>query len=128
MKKRKKEINISIKRVLIIQEDAIMLKILEYLFLSLDFQVKAVESFTEIELEDQHVFYDVVITDILFEAISPTEFIINLQESINTDNIIVVSNMGQEKVRKNIFALPGVKGFYGIPFDMDLLQQQIEDL
>lgn len=113
---------------MIIQEDMIMQKILQYLLLSLNFEVKVYSSFTEIDLEDQHTPFDVVLTDILFDAISPIEFVLQLQESVNCRNVIVVTNMGQARIAKTISGLPAVKGFFGIPFDLELLEQNLKML
>lgn len=110
------------RKVLVIQEDIIVLKILERLVNLNKFECKAIRSLDELNIEDQSTNFDFIITDILFEGIAPLEFVAQVQEVILHKNLIIVTNMGQDKIKQEIFALRGITGFYAAPIDMDEIE------
>ncbi|OSS37948.1 response regulator [Christiangramia flava] len=114
------------KQALVIQEDIIILKILERLVKLNKFDCKAIRSLDDLTIEDQQQNFDVIITDILFEGIAPLEFVVQVQEVILHKNLIVVTNMGQDKIKKEIFALSGIAGFYAVPLDLDEIEAIIQ--
>lgn len=114
------------KKVLVIQEDIIILKILERLVRLNKFECKAIQSLDNLTIEDQQADYKLIITDILFEGIAPLEFVAQVQEIIRHEQMIIVTNMGQDKTKQEIFALRGVAGFYSVPLDLDEIEAMIQ--
>ena len=114
------------KQVLVIQEDIIILKILERLVSKNNFDCRAIRSLNDLNIEDQQQNFDFIITDILFEGIAPLEFIAQVQEVLTHRNLLVVTNMGQDKIKQEIFALKGVQGFFSVPLDLDEIEAIIQ--
>lgn len=114
------------KNALVIQEDIIILKILERMVSSKDFNCKSITSLDQLDIEDQQINFDLILTDILFEGISPLEFVSQVQEVILHKNLLIVTNMGQDKVKKEILALEGISGFFSVPLDLDEIETLIE--
>ncbi|MCM4157555.1 response regulator [Gramella sp. AN32] len=114
------------KKVLVIQEDIIILKILEKLVAKNQFECRAIASLERLDIEDQQQDYDFIITDILFEGIAPLEFVAQVQEVIIHKNLLIVTNMGQDKTKQEIFALKGVSGFFAVPLDLDEIEAIIQ--
>ncbi len=114
------------KKVLVIQEDIIIRKILERMVKVNDFDCRTIQSLDDLNIEDQTVNFDLIITDILFEGIAPLEFVAQVKEIILHKNFMVVTNMGQDKIKKEIFDLKGVSGFFAVPLDLDEIQTIIQ--
>lgn len=114
------------RKVLVIQEDIIILKILERLVRLNDFECKAIRSLDALNIEDQQTNFDFIITDILFEGIAPLEFVAQVQEVLLHKNLLIVTNMGQDKIKQEIFALRGITGFYAVPIDLDEIESTIQ--
>jgi two-component system, OmpR family, lantibiotic biosynthesis response regulator NisR/SpaR len=114
------------RKVLVIQEDIIILKILERLVRLNNFECRAIRSLNDLDIEDQEINYDFIITDILFEGIAPLEFVEQVQEVLLHKNLLIVTNMGQDKIKKEIFALRGITGFYAVPIDLDDIEAIIQ--
>ncbi|SDR66547.1 response regulator [Christiangramia echinicola] len=114
------------RKVLVIQEDIIILKILERLVELNDYECKAIRSLEALNIEDQQTNFDFIITDILFEGIAPLQFVAQVQEVLMHKNLLIVTNMGQDKIKKEIFALRGVTGFYAVPIDLDEIEAIIQ--
>ena len=114
------------RKVLVIQEDIIILKILERLVKLNNFECKAIRSLDALNIEDQQTNFDFIITDILFEGIAPLEFVAQVQEVLLHKNLLIVTNMGQDKIKQEIFALRGVTGFYAVPIDLDEIEAIIQ--
>lgn len=114
------------RKVLVIQEDMIILKILERLVRLNNFECKAIRSLDDLSIEDQQTNFDFIITDILFEGIAPLEFVAQVQEVLLHKNLLIVTNMGQDKVKQEIFALRGITGFYAVPIDLDEIEAIIQ--
>jgi len=114
------------RKVLVIQEDIIILKILERLVELNNYECKAIRSLDALNIEDQQTNFDFIITDILFEGIAPLEFVAQVQEVLLHKNLLIVTNMGQDKIKKEIFALRGVTGFYAVPIDLDEIEAIIQ--
>lgn len=114
------------RKVLVIQEDIIILKILERLVSLNNFECKAIRSLDELGIEDQQTDFDFIITDILFEGIAPLEFVAQVQEILLHKNLLIVTNMGQDKIKQEIFALRGITGFYAVPIDLDEIEAIIQ--
>lgn len=111
---------------MVIQEDIIILKILERLVKLNNFECNAIRSLTDLNIEDQQINYDLIITDILFEGIAPLEFVAQVQEIIMHQRLLIVTNMGQDKIKQEIFALSGVDGFFAVPLDLDEIEAIIQ--
>ena len=114
------------RKILVIQEDIIILKILERLVQANNFDCKAIRSLNDLTIEDQQTNFEFIITDILFEGIAPLEFVAQVQEIIPHKNLLVVTNMGQDKIKMEIFALSGITGFYAVPIDLDEIEAIIQ--
>lgn len=113
------------RKVLVIQEDIIILKILERLVKLNNFECKAIRSLDALNIEDQQTNFDFIITDILFEGIAPLQFVAQIQEVLLHKNLLIVTNMGQDKIKQEIFALKGITGFYAVPIDLDEIEATI---
>jgi len=111
---------------LIIQEDIVILKILERMVSLNDYKCKAIRSLDALTIEDQQSNFDFIISDILFDGIAPLQFVAQVQEVIPHKNLLIVTNMGQDKIKKEIFALRGVTGFYAVPIDLDEIEAIIQ--
>ncbi|MCP9200885.1 response regulator [Gramella sp. GC03-9] len=107
------------KKVLVIQEDLIILKILERLVSLNNYECKAIPSLSDLSIEDQESNFNFIITDILFEGIAPLQFVAQVQEILTHENLLIVTSMGQDKIKQEIFALSGISGFYAVPIDLD---------
>ncbi|PTX43617.1 response regulator receiver domain-containing protein [Christiangramia gaetbulicola] len=114
------------KKVLVIQEDIIILKILERLTRLNGFDCKAIRSLSALNIEDQQTNFDFIITDILFEGIAPLQFVAQVQEVLLHKNLLIVTNMGQDKIKQEIFNLRGITGFYAVPIDLDEIEAIIQ--
>lgn len=114
------------RKVLVIQEDIVIRKILERLVSLNNFKCKAISSIDELSIEDQRTNYDFIISDILFEGIAPLEFVAQIQEILLHKNLLIVTNMGQDKTKQEIFALRGITGFYAVPIDLDEIEATIQ--
>lgn len=114
------------RKVLLIQEDIIILKILERLVSINNYECKAIRSLDYLSIEDQETNFDFIITDILFEGIAPLEFVAQVQEVLRHRNLLIVTNMGQDKIKQEIFALGGITGFYAVPIDLDEVEAIIQ--
>ncbi|AVR45963.1 response regulator [Christiangramia fulva] len=114
------------KKVLVIQEDIIILKILERLVQLNNFDCKAIQSLDQLTIDDQQTNFQLIITDILFEGIAPLEFVAQVKEIILHKDMIIVTNMGQNKIKREIFAVRGVAGFYAVPLDLDEIEALIQ--
>ena len=114
-----------VKSILIIQEDLVILKILERLMKLHHYECRAIRSLSDLDIEDQKVNYDVIISDILFEGIAPLDFVFQIQEIILHKSLIIVTQMGQKKVQKEVMASSNVHGFFAVPFDMDEIEKLI---
>lgn len=110
---------------LVIQEDIIMRKILQQLVSSLNFSCTALASLYELDFTKIQQGLDVVITDILFEGVGPRDFAVQILEAIPQKNLIIVTNMGQDRIKRDLLKIEGVSGFYGVPFDLDEIEAQL---
>lgn len=113
------------KKALVIQEDIIVQKILERLVISNNYDCRAISTLNDLEIEDQQENFDIIISDILFEGISPLDFVFQLQEIILHKSLIIVTNMGQLNVRMEIMATDRVDGFFAVPLDLNLIEKLI---
>lgn len=113
------------KKALLIQEDIIILKILERLVTLNQYDCKAIRSLNDLNIEDQQVNFDIIISDILFDGISPLDFVFQIQEIILHKSLIIVTNMGQLNVRLEVMASKNVDGFFAVPIDLNLIEKLI---
>ncbi len=89
------------------------------------YSCRSIRTLAELNIEDQERVYDLIISDILFEGIAPLDFVFQIGEIIMHKSLIVVTNMGQEKVRQQISKSRSVAGFFSIPIDLDDIQKLI---
>ncbi|MFO8147427.1 MAG: response regulator [Bacteroidota bacterium] len=113
------------KKALVIQEDIVILKILERLMNLHKYDCKAIRAINDLQIEDQSVNFDIIISDILFDGIAPLDFVFQIQEIILHKSLIIVTNMGQQKIRLDILSSEKVDGFFAIPFDMEKIENLI---
>ncbi len=113
------------RKALVIQEDVIILKILERMVILNHYDCRAIRSINDLEIEDQSENFDIIISDILFDGIAPLDFVFQIQEIILHKYLIIVTNMGQHKIEKEILASQNVSGFFAIPLDLDNIQNLI---
>jgi len=113
------------KKALVIQEDIIILNILERLVTLNHYECRAIRSLNDLNIEDQQVNFDIIISDILFDGISPLDFVFQIQEIILHKSLIIVTNMGQLNVRLEVLASKNVDGFFAVPLNMNLIEKLI---
>lgn len=113
------------RKALVIQEDIIILKIIERLVILNQYECRAIRSINDLEIDDQSANFDIIISDILFDGIAPLDFVFQIQEIILHKSLIIVTNMGQNKIEKEMLASQNVTGFFPIPVDMDQIQKLI---
>lgn len=90
-----------------------------------NYDCKGIRSLNDLNIEDQSSNFDVIVSDILFDGIAPLDFVFQIQEIILHKDLIILTNMGQEKIKKEVLATKNVKGFFAIPFDLDHIQKLI---
>ncbi len=113
------------KKALIIQEDIIILKIMERLMLLNSYDCKAIRTISDLSIEDQTENFDIIISEILFDGIAPLDFVFQIQEIILHKSLIIVTNMGQDRIKNEILDTNKVQGFFAVPFDLDRIQNLI---
>lgn len=113
------------KKALIIQQDIIILKIIERLMQLNLYDCKAIRNVSDLDIEDQTQNFDVIISEILFDGIAPLDFVYQIQEIILHKSLIIVTNMGQERIKNEILNTNKVAGFFAVPFDLDRMQKII---
>lgn len=89
------------------------------------YDCKAIRNVSDLEIEDQTQNFDVIISEILFDGIAPLDFVYQIQEIILHKSLIIVTNMGQERIKNEILNTNKVAGFFAVPFDLDRMQKII---
>lgn len=89
------------------------------------YHCKAIRSLEELEIEDQQENFDMIISDILFDGIAPLDFVFQIKEIILHRSLVIVTSMGQQKVRQEILSSGNVSGFFAVPFDMKHIQNLV---
>ncbi len=113
------------RKALVIQEDIIILKILERLVMLNHYECRAIRSINDLNIEDQSANFDIIISDILFDGIAPLDFVFQIQEIILHQSLIIVTNMGQKNIQREVLASDKVNGFFAIPLDMNHIKKLI---
>ncbi len=89
------------------------------------YDCKAIRTISDLNIEDQTHDFDIIISEILFDGIAPLDFVFQIQEIILHKSLIIVTNMGQERIRNEILGTKKVEGFFAVPFDLDRIQKLI---
>lgn len=113
------------KKALVIQEDVVILKILERLMKLNLYDCRAIRTLSDLEIEDQNINFDIIISEILFDGIAPLDFVFQIQEIILHKSLIIVTNMGQANIKSEVMSSKNVNGFFAVPFDLDHIQKII---
>lgn len=113
------------KSALIIQQDLILLQVLERMILSRHYSCKAIRALDQLDIEDQNVNFDLIISDILFDGIAPLDYVFHLKEIIPHQSLLIITSMGQKKVRQQILDMGHVAGFFSVPFNFDKVEQML---
>lgn len=113
------------KTALIIQQDLILLQVLERMILTRQYRCKAIRSLDQLDIEDQNENFDVIISDILFDGIAPLDYVHQLQEIIRHKSLLIITSMGQKKVRQGILDIGNVSGFFAVPLNFDQVEQML---
>jgi two-component system, OmpR family, lantibiotic biosynthesis response regulator NisR/SpaR len=111
------------KTALIIQQDLILLKVLERMILSRHYRCKAIRALDELDIEDQNENYDIIISDILFDGIAPLDYVHQIKEIIHHKSLLIITSMGQKKVKQEILNMGHVSGFFAVPFNFEKVEQ-----
>lgn len=111
--------------VLIIQEDLILRQIIERMFLANDYSCISLSSLEQIKPEDTEHHYRFVVSDLLFQGVSPMEYVNQLREALNYEKIFIVTILGQEKMKRSISRLTQVNAYYEFPVDLEEMEAQI---
>ncbi|MHA6280066.1 response regulator [Salinimicrobium sp. CAU 1759] len=113
------------KTALIIQQDLILLQVLERMILTHHYRCKAIRALDELDIEDQNKNFDLIISDILFDGIAPLDYVHQLKEIIPHKSLLIITSMGQRKVRQEILDIGNISGFFGIPLNFDKVEQML---
>ncbi|NJY62279.1 response regulator [Salinimicrobium sp. CDJ15-81-2] len=113
------------KTALIIQQDLILLRVLERMSLTHQYRCKAIRALNELDIEDQNENFDLIISDILFDGIAPMDYVHQLQEIIRHKSLVIITSMGQKKVRQEILDIGNVAGFFAVPLNFDKVEQML---
>lgn len=113
------------KKALVIQEDIIILKILERLMTINSYDCRAIRTLSDLDIEDQIIDFDIIISEILFDGIAPLDFVFQIKEIIMHKSLIILTNMGQEKIKNEILSSKKVDGFFAVPLDIDQIEYLI---
>ena len=89
------------------------------------YHCKAIRTIADLNMEDQAEDFDIIISEILFEGIAPLDFVYQIQEIIPHKSLIIVTNMGQERIKNEILDTKKVEGFFAVPFDLDRIHKLI---
>lgn len=89
------------------------------------YNCKAIRTISDLSIEDQAEDFDIIISEILFDGIAPLDFVFQIQEIILHKSLIIVTNMGQERIKNEIMETKKVEGFFAVPFDLDRIQKLI---
>ena len=110
------------KTALIIQQDLILLRVLERMTLRHHYRCKAIRALDELDIEDQNENFDLIISDILFDGIAPLDYVHQLKEIIRHKSLLIITSMGQKKVRQEIMDIGNVSGFFAVPLHFDKVE------
>lgn len=113
------------KTALIIQQDLILLQVLERMTLTHQYRCKAIRALDQLDIEDQNQNFDIIISDILFDGIAPLDYVHQLKEIIRHKSLLIITSMGQKKVREEILSMGHVSGFFAVPFNFDKVEQML---
>ncbi|MEC3967095.1 response regulator [Flagellimonas halotolerans] len=113
------------KRVLVLQGDLVMRKILERMFHTKGYDCHCLASLAEFKDKDVQSHFHVVVTDLLFRGISPQEYVLKLNGSIKYDKLFVVTMLGQEKIKRSISRLTTIDGYFDYPVDLKEIEDKI---
>lgn len=113
------------KTALIIQQDLILLQVLERMILTHQYQCKAIRALDQLDIEDQNENFDIIISDILFDGIAPLDYVHQLKEIIRHKSLLIITSMGQKKVREEIMNMGNVSGFFAVPFNFNTVEQML---
>ncbi len=102
-----------------IQENRVMNRILERHFLSKGYQCLALHSLDAVKGIIAHPKYDLVVTDLLFQGIRSVDYIVELTSLIQYQRFVVVTSLGQERMKRQIMKLTKLDGYYDFPVDLD---------
>ncbi|WP_029037069.1 DNA-binding transcriptional response regulator [Salinimicrobium xinjiangense] len=113
------------KTALIIQQDLILLQVLERMILARQYRCKAIRALDQLDIEDQDQNFDIIISDILFDGIGPLDYVYQLKEIIRHKSLLIITSMGQKKVRQEILEMGQVSGFFSVPFNFDHVEEML---
>ncbi len=108
-------------KVLVLQENIVMNRILERHLQSKGFQCIALNSLDAVKAINFHPKYDLVVTDILFHGIHSLDFIREITSLVQYQRFIVVTALGQEKVKRQIMKFNKIDQYLDYPVDLELI-------
>lgn len=111
-------------QALLIQEDVTLRSIISHLLLRKGYECHAATSLGSLDITDNQK-YQVVISDVLFHGIRPEEYVLKLQQRLTYEKLFIITMLGQAKVKRGIYKLIDVDGYYDYPIDLSELEQKI---
>ncbi len=109
------------RKVLVVQENIVVNKILKSSFRHRGDLCTAMYSLDAVMAKTFHPVYDIVITDLLFKGIRSVDFIKELTSVVSYHQLVIVTSLGQSKVKREIMESVKIDGYYDFPVDLDLL-------
>lgn len=87
------------------------------------YECKAIRALDELDIEDQDENFDLIVSDILFDGIAPLDYVYQLKEIIRHKTLLIITSMGQKKVRQEILDMGHVAAFFAVPFNFDRVEK-----
>ena len=106
---------------MLIQENIVMNRILERHLQSKGYHCIALHSLDALKAINFHPKYHLVVTDLLFHGIHYLDFIRELNSLVRYQQFIVVTLLGQEKVKRQVMKLNKIDKYLDYPVDLELL-------
>lgn len=110
---------------LIIQEDVIIREILWAMLKARKYSCVSLNRLEEVEAHHLDPYYDVLISDLLFSGITAKNYVLELKEVFRYEKLIIITALGQERVKRNISKLTEVKAYLDYPVKLELLNDLI---
>ncbi|WP_127845648.1 DNA-binding transcriptional response regulator [Psychroflexus aestuariivivens] len=113
-------------KTLILINNIILRRILARLCERLGFETLDINALNELTEEQALNKYDIVITDIIFDGISPLGHLSQLSKSLSYQRLIIVSEMELSKIKTNLAEIERADAYFETPFDLDDLEVKLK--
>ena len=112
-------------KVLVVQEDLTLRKVIKNMFIQKGYEVWDIPSLNYLDTGELEHHFKIVVSDILFQGVSPLEFVVQIEEVLHFEKIFIVTSLGQEKIKRNVSRLRSVHGYFDFPIDLTQLETKV---